>query len=448
MEIEKLDLDITTFNALKRAGINTIEDIENNMEELENLIPKKIKAVKDKISEYYGIPIPGTWAEEDMLGDELTFDEITNMVGEIIIIDQSTESRAWYKAARVERIAIDENGDRRLVYFDGTKQRGIISEMYFDESRKKHERAWRVKQMDNMKQQSPSEISAPAQTETAVVFDYSELDTDTAEQLGKISENVLNIKKKYIFDMAEQVKKAHDLLANHYGGKFGAWCESIGISRDTGDNMVRVAEIFGNISEEQQANLSKLKPSLLYEAARPSAPAELVEAVKNGDITTHKEYIELKKQLEQAESRNRQFDESFKNIEAASKANFEKYLEELHKNQDLQVQIRKLEERPVEVAVDVDELNRRVEKVSIELQNQTARQIAAEREDFARKLNSMEDENEELRAELEKAKSKASDPNVKTYLIKMTMDEMCELIEAVSNPYLKKIIQKAQVLRV
>lgn len=135
--IEALDLDVTTFNALKRAGINTIEDVENNMEELENLIPKKIKAVKDKISEYYGIPIPGTWVEEDMLGNELTFDEITNMVGEIIIIDQSTESHAWYKAARVERIAIDENGDRRLVYFDGTKQRGIISEMYFDESRKK-----------------------------------------------------------------------------------------------------------------------------------------------------------------------------------------------------------------------------------------------------------------------------------------------------------------------
>ncbi len=289
---------------------------------------------------------------------------------------------------------------------------------------------------------------APAHTETAVVFDYSELDTDTAEQLGKISENVLNIKKKYIFDMAEQVKKAHDLLANCKNGLFGAWCESVGISRFTGNNLVNIVETFNNISEEQQKNLSQLKPSLLYEAARPSAPAELVEAVKNGDITTHKEYIELKKQLEQAESRNRQFDESFKNIEAASKANFEKYLEELHKNQDLQVQIRKLESRPVEVAVDVDELNRRVEKVSIELQNQTARQIAAEREDFAQKLNRMEDENDELRAELEKAKSKASDTNVKTYLIKMTMDEMCELIEAVSNPYLKKLIQKAQVLRI
>lgn len=292
---------------------------------------------------------------------------------------------------------------------------------------------------------------APAQTETAVVFDYSELDSETAEQLGKISENVLNIKKKYIFDMAEQVKKAHDLLANCKNGLFGAWCESVGISRRTGEMLNNIAKQFRNISSEQQENLNKLTDGnvkLLYEAARPSAPPELVEAVKNGDITTHKEYIELKKQLEQAESRNRQFDESFKNIEAASKANYEKYLEELHKNQDLQVQIRKLESRPVEVAVDVDELNRRVEKVSIELQNQTARQIAAEREDFARKLNSMEDENDELRAELEKAKAAKTNDNVKTVLMRMTLDELAELAEVVPDGKFKTIIKKAQVLRV
>ena len=297
---------------------------------------------------------------------------------------------------------------------------------------------------------SDENISAPAsaQTETAVVFDYTELDTDTAAKLETLTAEIFNVRKEYIFTMAKKVAYAHDLLANHYGGKFGAWCESIGISRHTGTNMVRVVELFDNSTEIERHNLEQLNANLLYEAARPSAPAELVEAVKNGDITTHKEYIELKKQLEQAESRNRQFDESFKNIEAASKANFEKYLEELHKNQDLQVQIRKLESRPVEVAVDVDELNRRVEKVSIELQNQTARQIAAEREDFARKLNSMEDENDELRAELEKAKAAKTNDNVKTYLIKMTMDEMCELIEAVSNPRLKKLIQKAQVLRI
>ena len=299
---------------------------------------------------------------------------------------------------------------------------------------------------------------APAQTETAVVFDYSELDTDTAEQLGKISENVLNIKKKYIFDMAEQVKKAHDLLANHRNGLFGAWCESVGISRRTGEMLNNIAKQFRNISSEQQENLEKLTDGnvkLLYEAARPSAPAELVEAVKNGDITTHKEYIELKKQLEDAKSRAEAAEQKVdklhesnqkmrtENIAALVRADkAEKQLAETNKK------IEELESRPIEVAVDVDELNRRVEKVSIELQNQTARQIAAEREDFAQKLNRMEDENDELRAELEKAKAAKTNDNVKTVLLRMTLDELAELAEVVPAGKFKTIIKKAQVLRV
>ena len=292
---------------------------------------------------------------------------------------------------------------------------------------------------------------APAQTETAVVFDYSELDSETAEQLGKISENVINIKRKYIFDMAEQVKKAHDLLANHYGGKFGAWCESVGISNSTALNLINVSQLLRNISSEQQENLNKLTDGnvkLLYEAARPSAPVELVEAVKNGDITTHKEYIELKKELERtketAKNQSLTIDDLLKQQSKLVKQNSGMNLELSNANK----RIEELESRPVEVAVDVDELNRRVEKVSIELQNQTARQIAAEREDFARKLNSMEDENDELRAELEKAKAGRTNENVKTVLLRMTLDELAELAEVVPNGKFKTIIKKAQVLRV
>ncbi|MGN0974927.1 MAG: hypothetical protein ACI4OL_02925 [Gemmiger sp.] len=43
---------------------------------------------------------------------------------------------------------------------------------------------------------------------------------------------------------------------------------------------------------EEQATLEAASPSLLYAAAKPSAPDELVQAVKAGDITTHKQYQE------------------------------------------------------------------------------------------------------------------------------------------------------------
>ncbi len=289
---------------------------------------------------------------------------------------------------------------------------------------------------------------APAQTETAVVFDYSELDGETAAKLETVTAEIFNVRKEYIFTMAKKVAYAHDLLANHYGGKFGAWCESIGISRHTGTNMVRVVELFDNSTEIERHNLEQLNANLLYEAARPSAPVELVEAVKNGDITTHKEYIELKKELERtketAKNQSLTIDDLLKQQSELVKQNSGINLELSNANK----KIEELESRPVEVAVDVDELNRRVEKVSIELQNQTARQIAAEREDFAQKLNRMEDENDELRAELEKAKASKTNDNVKTVLLRMTLDELAELAEVVPAGKFKTIIKKAQVLRV
>ena len=145
------------------------------------------------------------------------------------------------------------------------------------------------------------DCTVPTKPETTVTFDYSELDSDTAAKLESVTAEIYNVRKEYIFTMAKKVAYAHDLLANCGNGKFGAWCESIGISRDTGNNLVRIAELFGNSTAEEQINLNKLTDGnvkLLYEAAKPSAPPELVEQVKSGDITTHKEYIELKKQLE------------------------------------------------------------------------------------------------------------------------------------------------------
>ena len=299
---------------------------------------------------------------------------------------------------------------------------------------------------------------APAQTETAVVFDYSELDGETAAKLETLTAEIFNVRKEYIFTMAKKVSYAHDLLANYGNGKFGAWCESIGITRQTGNNLIQIVKLFDNSTEIERQNLEKLTDGnvkLLYEAARPSAPVELVEAVKNGDITTHKKYIELKKQLEEANEQleqqkinNQHLSEANDRIYDASKRNREDYDKERLKTLELQKRIEELENRPVEVAVDVDELNRRVEKVSIELQNQTARQIAAEREDFAQKLNRMEDENDELRAELEKAKSAKANDNVKTVLMRMTLDELAELAEVVPDGKFKTIIKKAQVLRV
>ena len=52
--------------------------------------------------------------------------------------------------------------------------------------------------------------------------------------------------------------------------------------------------------------LEDLSPSLLYAAAKPSAPEQLVQGVKDGDITTHKQYKALEKQLAEERELRRQ----------------------------------------------------------------------------------------------------------------------------------------------
>lgn len=316
---------------------------------------------------------------------------------------------------------------------------------------------------------------APAQTDTtATSFDYSELDSDTAAKLENVTAEIFNVRKEYIFTMAKKVAYAHGLLANCGNGKFGAWCESVGISRDTGNNLVRIAEIFGNISAEEQKSLSQLKPSLLYEAARPSAPAELVEQVKSGNITTHKEYIELKKQLEaQIQRYSKALDENHSlhsenqslrrdranamnradNAEhelSDAKAEIKKLSKECERNTELEQRIKSLKSQPRDVAVQADpeaerKFSETLRKLNLDFENfrdEADRDLA----DMRNQRNAALDRAEAAEAQLDAPKAESS---IKPFLIKMTMDDFTALIKAVENdPYLKNIIQKAQVIRI
>lgn len=126
-------------------------------------------------------------------------------------------------------------------------------------------------------------------------------------------------------------KHAHDLTANHYQGSWGKWCAAVGISRDTGENMVRVAEQFGNIQLEGKSILDVQPLKLLYAAAKPSTPEVVKQAVFTGDITTYKEYQELMAQLKAEKSRA---DAAEKSAQNARKENA--YFKELVKSAEIQ----------------------------------------------------------------------------------------------------------------
>ncbi|MFQ7724823.1 MAG: hypothetical protein ACLRI7_00005, partial [Ruthenibacterium lactatiformans] len=102
--------------------------------------------------------------------------------------------------------------------------------------------------------------------------------------------------------MADGVAIAHDTLCgtvvhNVDNGQFAQkedtfrrWCESMQIGKSTAYKLLQVSTMFDKSTPREQKVLEELSPSLLYATAKPSAPAELVQAVKDGDITTHKQY--------------------------------------------------------------------------------------------------------------------------------------------------------------
>ena len=153
---------------------------------------------------------------------------------------------------------------------------------------------------------------APAQAAPAAMaaFDYSGLDPRTADTLHAAERLIAEARRDYVVQLAQAVSIAHGALLpvaicdghkmnhNQYSEKtFVQWCGSVGLGKDTAYRLLQVAALLKGSTPEEQAVLEAASPSLLYAAAKPSAPAELVQAVKEGDITTHKQYQELLAQL-------------------------------------------------------------------------------------------------------------------------------------------------------
>lgn len=90
---------------------------------------------------------PGEYVEKDFLGSQLTFDEITREAGNLIIMDKSTVSHEWYEIVRVEKIiSVEEKRQRRLIYYDGTRQYGLVNEMYFNDNLPYPASAYRIRE--------------------------------------------------------------------------------------------------------------------------------------------------------------------------------------------------------------------------------------------------------------------------------------------------------------
>lgn len=237
----------------------------------------------------------------------------------------------------------------------------------------------------------PASLEAPPSGSSA--FDYSGLDDQTVADLHLAEREYMRGRKLAevgLRRMADGVAIAHNALCGfdnlsqahnnqHSEKTFGAWCDSVGLNRKAAERLLQVARLFDNSTPREEKVLEELGPSLLYAAAMPSAPAELVQAVKDRDITSHKQFQEalaeirardakINDLLEMSEAADRRADKAEqaakdtarerdaalrRATEAENRAAGAQKLAEQRgdENTNLKAQIRDLESRPVEVAV-------------------------------------------------------------------------------------------------
>lgn len=161
-------------------------------------------------------------------------------------------------------------------------------------------------------------------------FDYSGLDEQTVDDLHFAEKEYQHGKKlaeRGLVHMGNAIAAAHDALCGtvvqqldngedgacrtmrkarnnqHSEDTFKSWCLSIGITKDSAYRLLQVSALMDGSSPRQRVILEALPPTLLYAVAKPSAPAELVEKVKNGEVSTNKEYQDLLAQIKAEKER-------------------------------------------------------------------------------------------------------------------------------------------------
>ena len=292
--------------------------------------------------------------------------------------------------------------------------------------------------------------------EISETFNYAVLSTELGDFLKRKEQQLKNEYMNFTANCGAIFAEVQEKLAKDGHGTFIKWIEAMGFKAPTVYRMIDVykfrlslIEKDGNGTQEIFDNLPKY---LQYDISAKSAPAELVEQVLNGDITTHKDYIALKKQLEEArsetENAKRDSEKNFSKLaaETAKADELKRNIEELNeKNTRLALEVVKLEKRPVDVIVDSSEVNKRVAEAVSKINSETEQTLAAREQEFAETLHFKD---ERIWALEDKLKELGGSPETdkKIFLLSMTDEDYRKMLAELNGSSFRNILEAAAIV--
>lgn len=242
-------------------------------------------------------------------------------------------------------------------------------EVYCDRDEYDIPEDWRAAPASEAKNIINAQAAAAAET-----FNYAVLSAEMGDYLRRKEEQLKNEYMNFTANCGRIFAEAQEKLAKHGFGEnngiFEKWITAMGFTKPTVYRMISIYNFRSSQIEtnEGQAVFDALPKTLQADISAPSAPPQLVEQVMNGDITTHKEYIELKKQLEaQMQRYSKALDENQSlrrdRVNAMNRAERKEM-----QVAELEQRIKSLESQPRDVAVQADpEAEQRISELEEEL---------------------------------------------------------------------------------
>lgn len=428
MEIEQLDLEVKTYNRLKKAGISTTDDLVKALysKEMKVSAPDAKKceaALKDAgIIKY----MRGDYVTEDAIEPEpLTWDELHNYIGQLVVFDCSTESHKWLKVNWI--YDMQDDGEGTVICSDGSRDYSYIRRRTVEggynsrdpEYLSRHECLKFAGRFFALKTEEVKTVS-----ETQVMSaEYTKAVTLTK----KIKANAAAAQES-LWEVCKGLKEMHDgKLYKELGyNSFEQYTEDeVGIKRHQAQKYLAIADFENGDSSHHFEQLGITKLALLAKLDEPQRE-EIQQNVDIESVTVK----ELKKQIAEIQNSNAILQGNITN-ELEKSAKLQAQLESKHREwlqacdektsyaqqlfhaeenlneakdtiQNLEQQIEELEDRPVDVAVQTND--EEIDRLTAQFQEELAKRD----KDVERRLNEqLQRHKEELRKQREELEKEA-----------------------------------------